>query len=168
MRRHNPHVDRSFFEAHAARIMPEPNSGCWLWLGAVHGRMGYGSVTVSNPRRTEQAHRLAWREYFGEIPRGMLVCHRCDVPTCVNPSHLFLGTPSENSMDCARKNRNVAQCKRHLMARGARHGRARLTQHQVLLIRSDSRSNAQIASEFGVSYQTVGRIKSGELWSHVP
>ena len=84
------------------RFIPEPNSGCWLWDGALT-RDGYGQVRIRNVNH--RVHRLVWEESFGPIPEGMLICHTCDIPTCGNPSHLFLGTPQDNTRDMMAKGR---------------------------------------------------------------
>lgn len=80
---------------------PEPNTGCWLWL---HGtqKFGYGFFKHAGE---VNAHRVAWLLYRGQIPPKMHVLHHCDVPQCVNPEHLFLGTQADNMKDCARKGR---------------------------------------------------------------
>ena len=85
------------------RILPEPNCGCWLWTGDKSGKMGYGRLMYQG--RTRAAHRVAYQIFRGPITDGLLVCHRCDVPLCVNPDHLFLGTYTDNSDDMIRKGR---------------------------------------------------------------
>jgi hypothetical protein len=91
--------------------IPEPNSGCWIWLGGTasspcgleYGRLSVGSRGFT--RRTVRAHRYSYETYKGPIPEGLNVCHHCDISLCVNPDHLFVGTQSDNMVDAFAKGR---------------------------------------------------------------
>lgn len=84
--------------------------GCWLWIGSTE-RHGYGQISVG-AKHLARAHRISYELNIGAIPSGMVVCHRCDLPVCVNPAHLFIGTLSDNSRDMISKGRGIAQFKK--------------------------------------------------------
>lgn len=135
-------------------------SGCWLWTAYITTQ-GYGSITVD--KKPVKTHRLSFTIYKGEIPKGMLVCHHCDVRSCVNPDHLFLGTHKDNSDDMIRKGRSVSN-------HGDKNGRAKITNNDFLNIKSLFKkgfSNSQIAERYGLKTETVRRIRFGKLWSGV-
>ena len=84
------------------------DQGCWIWAGDIAGPMKYGLMTErrgTEPRKRIYAHRYSWVLHFGPIPAGLFVLHRCDVPRCVNPAHLFVGTSGDNQRDSIQKNR---------------------------------------------------------------
>jgi len=89
---------KNFFK----NIVAVPNS-CWKWSG-LKSIKGYGKFKDSN-YLDWRAHRASYTIYVGEIPKGMMVCHHCDNPECCNPSHLFLGTARDNSIDRVNKGR---------------------------------------------------------------
>lgn len=86
-----------------AKISPEPNSGCWLWDAALHGPMGYGSLSVPG-RATTTAHRVSWALHYGPVPSGFEVRQHCGTRGCVNPDHLFLSDPVERMAEQGRRN----------------------------------------------------------------
>ena len=139
------------------RIIPEPNSGCHLWLGPLVAE-GYGMTYYNGKNR--RVHRLIYEDRVGPIPRGMMVCHRCDVVSCCNEDHLFLGTAADN-------NRDMVQKKRNAPVRGEANGQATLTISDVIAMRASTAPFKEIASQYGVHYQTVYRIKRGLRWGHV-
>lgn len=81
------------------------DNGCWIWRGKTWANGRYGVVTkLPKPNKSVSAHRMAYQMFNGD-PVGMQVCHRCDVPLCVNPDHLFLGTSQDNMQDALKKGR---------------------------------------------------------------
>ena len=87
------------------RSVPEPNTGCWLWMGAINDT-GYGKLPVGD-RVVISTHRASWLAHRGEIPKGLLVLHKCDTRPCINPDHLFLGDHAANARDMANKKRGL-------------------------------------------------------------
>ena len=78
---------------------------CWMWTGAHSERYGQFGLCNNGTGKTYRAHRIAWELTNGAIPNGLYVCHHCDVPLCVNPGHLFLGTQTDNLQDARKKGR---------------------------------------------------------------
>lgn len=136
-----------------------PESGCWLWIMALNNK-GYGSISLGGGRR-EYVHRTSYRLHVGEIPDGMEVCHACDVPCCINPSHLFLGTHQENMSDSASKGRNFRIPPRP----GQSHHAARLKGKLLDLVLTDPRSAPQLAAIVGCCAETVRRARRGDTYA---
>lgn len=128
---------------------------CWLWNMSTFG-FGYGQLNIA--KKHVSAHRRAWELWNGAIPEGMCVLHRCDVPACCNPAHLFLGTRTDNQKDMAAKGR---------AASGERNSQSTLKADQVLAIYADPRPQPEIARQYGVRQSAVSRIKTGNRWASV-
>lgn len=86
-----------------ANVEPIPEVGCWIWMRGLNGR-GYPFMRVRG--RSMRAHRVSYEVFNGPLNPSLMVCHRCDTPSCVNPDHLFLGTNSENILDSVSKCRH--------------------------------------------------------------
>ena len=143
---------------------------CWLWTGwnsKGNSRSGYG-VFVMHGKQV-RAHRMAWFFANWEFPFGdLILCHRCDIPRCVRPDHLFLGTDRDNFLDAISKGR-VHKFQKDSSI-GVKNGRAKLTEQLVREIKlktSNHRGYKEIAASYGVSESTVQFIANGKTWRHV-
>lgn len=135
--------------------------GCWIHDGP---EVGSGYAKCSERGRTDRAHRWSYKHFIGPIPDGLLVRHKCDVPRCVNPDHLELGTHQQNMDDMTSRGRRP---------KGEETGRAKLTNESVREIRhllADGYTHGQytaIGRRFGVHRAIISRIAEGRLWAHV-
>jgi len=140
-------------------VMPEPNSGCWLWLGSC-GAQHYGQFQFHG--QVYVTHRISWMLHNGPIPDGLFILHKCDNPPCVNPQHLFLGTKKDNKLDCIAKDRHV---------RGERNPWAKLTESKVREIRElwqQGSTQTQIAKDFSMDLKHIWSIVHHKSWKHTP
>lgn len=143
------------------------DSGCWLWTGAVIKAGGYGRFGMPC-NQVDYAHRASWRIFRGAIPSGHYVCHRCDVRTCVNPDHLFVGTATDNMRDASQKGR--IRIPRASFASDETHQVAKLTNDQVRAIRSipwAKADAARLAREFGVCTRTIWSAHTGRTFKDI-
>ena len=148
---------RTLVERFEAKYVPEPNSGCWLWTAGVNYQ-GYGKFSVN--RESRPAHRVSWNVFRGEVPSGLQVLHRCDVTGCVNPDHLFLGTPQDNMTDKKVKGR----CRNPV---GSECSYSRLTEDDIIAIRQEVGTQDTIAKRYGIAQTLVSMIKLKKRWKHV-
>jgi hypothetical protein len=133
---------------------------CWLWTGAKTTYWEYGEISVN--RIPTGAHRVSWELHNGPIPEGMCVCHHCDNPPCVNPSHLFLGTRLDNTRDMDRKGRRITN-----NPFGIYSHHHKLNEAQVRAIKVSTNPQRQCAKEFGISKTQVKDIRDGKSWPHI-
>jgi len=152
-------------EAFHAKVQHGP--GCWVWVGSLTGggrsQDQYGHLSVAG--RVVRAHRFSWEQAYGPIPKGAMVCHRCDNRLCVRPTHLFLGTSAENTADMRAKGRDSFG-----KNQGERHGRAKLTDEIVKEVRRRhlaGESERILSREFGISRSWLGYIVRREAWTHI-
>ena len=139
-------------------------TGCWSWVGFMT-KQGYGRHHVGGHVGVRlYAHRISWELRNGQIPDSLCVLHKCDNPRCVNPDHLFLGTKADNSRDMVCKGRH-----RTIPLKGERNGSSRLTEAQVLSIRSrwPAKTKAALAAEYGVSATNISYIITRKKWAHI-
>lgn len=132
---------------------------CWEWTGSIRKKMGYGVFWMTSDNN-RHAHRVCWELVNGPIPDGKLVLHHCDNRRCVNPTHLFLGTQSDNVNDRVKKGRSAC---------GEGHGMSKLTENDVreLRRRFGSTTLVSLAKEFGISVTHVCNIVHRKNWTHV-
>lgn len=145
-------------------VSPEPNSGCWLWLGGAN-RDGYGHFKKEHGSRLNKkmmtAHRAAIVLTRGDIPSSAYVLHKCDVRLCCNPEHLEIGNQHKNMNDAMVRSR-LRPCI------GEKNGRAKISAAIVEEIRSTGVLTKQfretIRSKWGISASQAYRIKRQECW----
>lgn len=160
-------IDSAYLEKLKARFWAKVEKRgpdeCWPWRGASRG--GYGTISIYRTKVT--AHRLSYELCIGPIPpgegyHGTCVLHRCDNPSCVNPSHLFLGTGADNMQDMIRKGRGYFK-------RGQEHPNAKLSESAVVALRrlraTQRLTHRELGQRFGISHVQVGNIINGIWWS---
>lgn len=168
-----------------------PFSGCWIWTHAKMAKGGYGRITFKQGSQVGVgAHRVSWELHNGPIPNGMWVLHRCDVPACVNPDHLFLGNASDNALDAVSKGRHNNGRKKFMETfcgpicprwvrskrksdkkrkgaenqKGSNNHNAKLDWEKVRDIRTRRMNMAAFARLYGVSHKTIRNITYGVKW----
>lgn len=128
----------------------DKSGDCWLWTAHCN-RTGYGAIRFGPDHRVTEAHRVSYILTYGELPAGMIVCHKCDNPPCVNPAHLFLGTYKTNTRDGVRKGRLGKK----------------LTPEQAQSIRNLGDAGVprkELALAFGVAEGTISKVVTRKSW----
>lgn len=136
----------------------EKTDSCWVWTkGKLAG--GYGQVVVNKQKWT--AHRLFYTAYNGPIPNGLLVCHTCDNPSCVNPEHLYCGTHKDNNRDTYTRNRMPLRY-------GDRATNvAKLTKEAAIEIKYSSLTSKELQQKHQVHQSQISRIRAGKTWKNI-
>ena len=144
-------LSRKIFESNI-----EKTEGCWIWKGNFN-KGGYGKIGCKR-----LAHRDAYVYAYGKVPVGIQVCHTCDNRSCVNPSHLFLGSIADNMADKVKKNRQ---------AKGSKIGSSVLDEekvYQIRKIRLEGKKYKEICEIFQIDFYLVRKICKNSTWKHVP
>jgi HNH endonuclease len=145
-----------------SNYIPEPNSGCWLWLGP-YTNGGYGVLHLGKRLHRVYAHRKMLSLTRPTSDESLHACHHCDVPSCINPNHLFWGTMADNMQDAKRKGRTSSP---PLSVPGMKS--YKLSASQAKEIRASTESTKIVAARYGICTQTVRRIRGGLSWRHLP
>lgn len=135
-------------------------NGCWEWTGGKNSD-GYGSFNIN--QKIYNAHRVSYTLFVGDIQNSLFVCHSCDNPSCVNPSHLFLGTAQDNMTDKVNKNRQFRP-------QGEKSGNHKLTEQEIYEIREMRKCGytlRKIANRFEVNFRTIHYITTDKRWKHL-
>jgi hypothetical protein len=136
----------------AANVRKDDATGCWIWTGS-KTRDGYGVMVIG--RRQFRAHRVSYAEFNRPLVDGEIVCHRCDNPACVNPAHLFAGTPKQNTADMIAKGRKGVVAD-HPLWRISHQDR-----ETIRALRSEGLTLSEIGERYGVAFQTISDICLG-------
>jgi hypothetical protein len=149
--------------------------GCWTWTGFLTPQ-GYGRFCVAGDNHP--AHAYAYELTYGPIPPGLEALHKCDNPPCVRPDHIFIGTQGDNVRDCATKGRIASGDRNGLRVHpeaalcGERNGHAKLTEPQVIAIRSAYVQGGvtlhTLAEQYRCTLSNICCIVNRRTWKHVP
>ncbi len=134
---------------------------CWPWIGSCALRGNYGQL--NDRGKILKAHRVSFELHFGKVPKEKFICHSCGNAQCVNPKHLYAGTPAENWADTLKHGTRFVPNG----AKGEKHHSAKLKEKQIFEIRKSSLSCQELGEIYGVTRQTIYNIKKYKIWKKV-
>lgn len=141
---------------------------CWIWQGQVD-RKGYGrrTFTENKKKRKLLAHRISYKIFVGEIPDGLFILHQCDVPRCINPQHLHLGTQKDNLNEMRERDRanDISKGKK-----GDRHNLAKLSEtdvKEIRRLREKGYTGVKLSEMFNVTNGLIYMIINKRIWKHI-
>lgn len=150
-------------------------AGCWEWTGHINEH-GYGTMAFRS--KVWKTHRVSYTIFCGEIPDGLMVCHHCDNPSCIHPSHLFLGHAKTNMRDMIRKGRGrstITSAQDHFRSGRAPSGEeasgAKITRDDaaaIILEASNGKMTKELSKEYGLSRSALHSLLRGETWKDLP
>lgn len=134
------------------------DNGCFICTSHAKGKWGHCIMGKDN--KSIPVYRHVYEECFGEISEGLLVRHKCDNGSCINPEHLELGTQADNLKDMVDRGRS---------RKGTKHHNTKLTENDIVAIKEnkDKLTNVKLAEKYGINVRQIYRIKSGERWGHM-
>jgi len=152
-------MKRTLFDRFWTKV--NKTDGCWLWTGGLN-KDGYGTFSFYGP--IIAVHRIVWMLVKSEIPKGLNVLHKCDIRNCLNPDHLYLGTQKDNRRDADIRGRTN-------LPKGSAHPNAKLTEAQVILIRTEWKpwiyTARMLAIKHGVKKSVIMDILNRKTWKHI-
>lgn len=148
---------RNEFERFIEKV--NKTESCWEWTaGKYRGGYGHFRKKVGDKWKMYKAHRYSYEIFKGEIPEGLLICHSCDNPSCVNPDHLFPGTVKDNSDDCVKRGR-------HKFGRNPKHRHLdKETADKIRIDHKQGLSYKELEIKYSQSKAQISRVILNQIW----
>lgn len=132
--------------------------GCWVCTS--HSLKGGGYPAIQKDHVRKRISHVMYEKHYGTIPKGLIICHHCDNPSCINPEHLFVGTHMDNAIDKMNKGRQSR-------LKGENAPRVKLTDSIIIEIRNSKVTSAELMKKYNISHSQIVRIRNGDAWGHI-